>query len=160
MQRKKNIACYIRYLPVYGCVSTGLIYSGIGVVAILSFLKIKDGGADESSLLAFLHEYFAGRIAFWVIFLGTVCYVVWRIFESIKDPYAYGQDIKAIAKRAGIAVSTIPDVLIALTGMQILAGTGSMAALLSCARWQHPCSNNNGARSCLLQQESSPASLP
>ena len=126
MRRKKNIASYIKYLPVYGCVSTGLIYLGIGIVAILSFLRIKDGGADESSLLAYLHEYFAGKVAFWIILLGTVCYVAWRIFESIKDPYAYGRDTKGIARRIGIAVSTVPDALIALTGIQILIGTGNI----------------------------------
>lgn len=126
MHRKKTTAAYIKYLPVYGCVSTGLIYLGIGVVAILSFLKIKDGGADESSLLAYLHEYFIGQIIFWVIMLGIVCYVVWRIFESIKDPYAYGTDASGIAKRTGIAMSTIPDALITMAGIQILMGVGNI----------------------------------
>ena len=127
MKRRKTIRYYINYLPVYGCLSTGLIYCGIGIIAILSFLKIKEGGADESSLLAYLHEYSAGKIVFWLILLGTLCYVCWRIFESIKDPYGYGSDMKGIARRAGIAMSTVPDALIALTGIQIILGTSDIA---------------------------------
>lgn len=113
-------------MPVYGCFSTGLIYFGIGVIAILSYLQIKHGGADESSLLAFLHKSFTGKIIFWAILFGTLCYVIWRIFESIRDPYGYGTSLKGMALRTGIAMSTIPDALIALTGVQILLGAGNI----------------------------------
>ena len=126
MHHKRNIRSYVRYLPLYGCVSTGLIYFGIGVIAILSFLKLKDGGADESSLLAYLNEYPIGKIAFWLILVGTLCYVFWRIFESIKDPYGYGRELTGIARRTGIAVSTIPDALIAFTCIQIIMDKGNI----------------------------------
>jgi len=124
--RGKKSKRIIEYLPVYGCYSTGIIYLGIGVIAILSYLKIKKGGADESSLLAFLHDHLIGKIFFWMILLGTVCYIIWRIFETIQDPYAYGNDAKGIAKRSGIAMSTIPDILIVFAAIQILAGTGNV----------------------------------
>ena len=113
---------YVNFLPVYGCISTGIIYVGVGAIAILSFLKIKHGGADESSLLAFLNHYFAGKIVFWLILAGTVSYVAWRIFESFKDPYGYGKGLKGIATRSGIAMSTLPDILIALTALKITGG--------------------------------------
>ena len=126
MPDKRSIKSFVKYLPVYGCFSTGLIYVGVGVIAILSYLQIKKGGADESSLLAFLHESFMGKIIFWAILLGTLCYVTWRIFESIKDPYGYGNSVKGMALRTGIAMSTIPDALITLTGIQVLLGAGNI----------------------------------
>lgn len=126
MPDKHSIKSFVKYLPVYGCFSTGLIYVGIGVIAILSYLQLKKGGADESSLLAFLNESFAGKIVLWAILLGTLCYVIWRIFESIRDPYGYGKSLKGMALRTGIAMSTIPDALIALTGVQILLGAGNI----------------------------------
>lgn len=122
-QNKKSI---IKYLPVYGCYSTGIIYVGIGVIAILSFLKIRDGGADESSLLAILNDSVVGKIFFWLILLGTASYVVWRIFETIRDPYQYGNDAKGIARRTGVAMSTVPDILIVFTAIQVLAGSGNI----------------------------------
>lgn len=115
---------YIRYLPMYGCISTGVIYLGIGVIAILSFMRIKDGGADETSLLAFLDEYIAGSILVWIILFGTVSYVVWRIFEAINDPYRYGNDARGLARRTGIGLSSVADALIAYSAMQVLLGSG------------------------------------
>src|SRR5687768_13835483 len=116
----------IGYLPAYGCISTSLIYFAIGLIAILSFLKIKQGGADESSLVAFLNDYFVGRIFVWIILLGTVSYITWRIIESIQDPYKYGKTAKGLILRIGIALSTIPDILIAYTASQSLFGKKNM----------------------------------
>lgn len=126
MSRSDSRWSFVRYLPVYGCWSTGIIYVSVGVIAVLSFLRVRKGGADESSLLAILNDHVAGKILFWVILCGTVCYVVWRIFESIKDPYAYGKRLKGIALRSGIAMSTIPDALLAFSAVSILMGTGNI----------------------------------
>ena len=112
----------IRYLPVYGCISTGMIYLGIGVVAILSLLRLKDGGADESSLLAFLNEYTLGKIFIWIILVGTLCYIVWRIYEAFADPYQYGKSGIGILKRIGIGLSTVADILIVYSAVEILLG--------------------------------------
>ena len=77
------------YLPIYGCLSTGLSYVGVGTIAMLSFLKVRDGGADESSMLAILNEALIGKLLLWVIMIGAACYIVWRIFEAVTDPYGY-----------------------------------------------------------------------
>lgn len=126
MQSREKKKSKVRFLPIYGCISTGLIYTGIGVIAILSFLKIKQGGADESSLLAFLNNYVIGKVVVWIILLGTVSYIAWRIFETIKDPYEYGKEAKGIALRTGIALSTIADAFIAYSAIQVLLGTGNI----------------------------------
>jgi hypothetical protein len=104
------------------CFSTGIMYVAIGVIAILSFLKIRHGGADESSLVALLNDFAIGKVFFWIILLGTVSYIIWRIYESIKDPYDYGNSTKGIVLRIGVALSTIPDALIAYCAILILLG--------------------------------------
>lgn len=121
--RKKKI---VHYLPVYGTASTGLIYAAIGVIAILSFLQIKQGGADEGSLMEFLDDYFWGKIIIWVILLGMLSYVVWRIFEAIKDPYMYGKSWRGFGRRIGIALSSLADAFIAYAAIQVLLGTGNI----------------------------------
>jgi hypothetical protein len=123
----KTTKRFIRFLPIFGCVSTGLIYLGIGTVAILSFFKLKDGGADESSLLAFLNEYLLGKILVWIILLGTVGYVLWRLYESIADPYGYGRSFTGFSKRVGIALSSIADVFIAHSAIVILLGSSNVS---------------------------------
>ena len=116
---------FIHYLPVYGCIATGIIYGAIGVIAILSFLKIVDGGADENSFLAKLHKSMLGTIFIWIILLGTISYIIWRIYEAIYDPYGYGKEAKGIAKRTGIALSTVADILIAYAALQVILGTAN-----------------------------------
>jgi heme/copper-type cytochrome/quinol oxidase subunit 2 len=123
MPSKKHTGSIIKYLPVYGCISTGIIYVAVGVIAILSFLKLKHGGADESSLLVFLHRSIVGSILIWIILIGTICYIIWRIYESIKDPYGYGANMKGRLLRLAIALSVIPDLLIAYTAIATLLGS-------------------------------------
>src|SRR5688572_27057924 len=127
MQRKtKKKRTLVHYLPVYGSVATGLTYVTIGTIAMLSFLKIRDGGADESSMVAILYETIAGTILVWIILLGTISYIAWRIYETIKDPYGYGNDIRGKIKRTGIALSTVADALIIYATVKILLGIGNI----------------------------------
>jgi hypothetical protein len=125
MKGTKQKRSFAHYFAMYGNISTGVVYSAIGVIAILSFLKLKEGGADESNLVAYLNNYFAGRIAVWFILLGMVSYIIWRVYEVISDPYGYGKDAKGLATRTGIALSTIADALIAFAALQALFGIGA-----------------------------------
>lgn len=120
---KKKI---IHILPVYGSIATGIVYAAIGVIAILSFLKVRHGGADESSLLLILNNSILGKFFIWIILLGTVCYIVWRFYETITDPYGYGAGMKGLARRAGIALSTVADILIVYAAIRVLLGTSSI----------------------------------
>lgn len=126
MQEREKNKNFIHYLPIYGCFATGLIYSAIGVIAILSFLKLKDGGADESRLFAFLNGFFIGKILVFVILGGTASWIIWRFYETINDPYRYGKNLRGIAKRTGVAISTVADILIAYAAFRFLVGTGNL----------------------------------
>lgn len=119
---------WVHYLPELGSMATGFLYGGIGVIALLSFFKIRDGGADESSLLLVLNDSIVGKIIVIGILTGTSCYIVWRIYEAINDPYQYGLSGKGIARRTGIALSTVADALIVFAGIRVLLGTSHIQA--------------------------------
>lgn len=123
MKKKRTI---IHYLPVYGSIATGIIYLGIGVIALLSFFKVRHGGADESSMLAILNDYIVGKILIWIILLGTVCYIAWRFYEAIKDPYGYGREMKGVTRRIGIGLSSVADMLIVYAAIRILLGASQV----------------------------------
>ena len=110
----------LKMLTAVGCFSTGIIYIAVGVIAILSFLKLKQGGADESSFFVLLNRYIAGRILNWLIVLGAVCFIIWRFYEAFKDPKGIGKDAKGIFIRAGAAFSSGADAFIALSVLQAL----------------------------------------
>jgi hypothetical protein len=123
MKIKKDL---LHYLPEFGCMATGVLYGGIGVIALLSFFKVREGGADESSILLVLNDFVLGKIAIFLILSGTACYVAWRIYETIADPYHYGRTWKGIARRAGIALSTAADALVTYAGVRVLLGVGDI----------------------------------
>ncbi len=114
----KNI--FLKVLTLVGCWSTGIIYTSIGVIAILSFLKLKQGGADESSFFVLLNAFFVGRVINWIIILGGVCFVVWRFYEAFQDPYKVGNDKSGILLRTGAAFSSFADAFIAFTALQAI----------------------------------------
>jgi hypothetical protein len=105
-------------LTLVGCISTGIIYGSIGVIAILSFLKLKNGGADENSFFALLNGFALGQVLNWVIVAGAACFVIWRFYEALGDPHKIGRDAKAILLRAGAAFSSGADAFIALSVLQ------------------------------------------
>lgn len=107
---------------MYGCIATGIVYAAIGAIALLSFFKLRHGGADENSLLVILNHYIIGKVLVWIILLGTLCYIVWRFIETIRDPYGYGKNWKGITKRTGIALSTVADMLIVYAAIRVSLG--------------------------------------
>jgi hypothetical protein len=123
-KRKQNLI--IHYLPVYGCIATGIIYASIGIIAILSFFRLKNGGADENRFFAFLSSFLIGKIVVAIILIGTLSYIVWRFYEAIKDPYDYGKSFMGIVKRSGISLSTIADIQIVFSAFRFLAGWGNV----------------------------------
>lgn len=116
--RKKLIS----WLPKLGCISTGILYCGIGTIALLSFFKVRHGGADESSMMMVLNDFIVGQVLILVMLGGTACYVAWRFYEVIADPYNYGNEWKGKILRVGIALSTTADALVLIAGVRVLLG--------------------------------------
>ena len=117
-QRKRTVL--LKVLTLVGCFSTGIIYVAIGSIAILSFFKLKKGGADESSFFVLLDGFLAGRILNWMIIFGAICFIIWRFYEAIKDPHKTGNDAKAMVLRMGTAFSSVADAVIVLSVFQAL----------------------------------------
>lgn len=118
--KKRIKRILLKTLTLVGCFSTGIIYGSIGVIALLSFLKLKKGGADEGSFMVLLDGFLAGRILNWLIIFGAICFILWRFYEAFKDPYNLGNNAKGILLRTGAAFSSIADAFIALSALQAL----------------------------------------
>jgi hypothetical protein len=112
----------VRYLAWGGSVAIGLVYIGIGTIAMLSLLRLKDGGADEDSMLEFLTELPAGWIVVWGILIGMLCYIAWRLYEAIANPFQLPATAKGISMRIGTALSGVAYAIIALSAVQALLG--------------------------------------
>jgi len=94
----------------------------LGVIALLSLLRLKQGGADEASLLKFLEDVPWGKVIIALILAGMLAYITWRIYEAITDPYAYGRNGKGVMIRLITAFSAVSDALIAWPASESLLG--------------------------------------
>lgn len=79
-------------------------------------------------MLAILDDYLIGKIFIWIILLGTVAYIAWRFYETIADPYGYGNTPRGIARRTGVALSTVADLLIVYAAIRVLMGNDHFQA--------------------------------
>ena len=126
MYSSKKKLPIVHYLAVWGCISTGIIYSAIGIIALLSFFKLKEGGADEGSLLVYIDRFIIGKVFIWIIMLGMISYILWRFYETFQDPYGYGKSFKGITRRSITALSSLADAMIAYSAVQALLGKGGI----------------------------------
>jgi NADH:ubiquinone oxidoreductase subunit 6 (subunit J) len=58
--------------------------------------------------------------------VGTACYIAWRIYEAVTDPYGYGKDFRGLGKRSGIVLSTFADLLIVYSAIKVLLEIGDI----------------------------------
>ncbi len=114
---------FIRFLPIFGCISTGVVYTGIGIIAILSLLRLKNGGASANSMMAVLKNFTGGTFVIGAILLGMLSYITWRLYECVKDPYNYGKTWKGLTRRTGIALSSFADAFIGYSALIVLLGS-------------------------------------
>ncbi len=114
----------MKILARYGSVCIGGVYIFVGVIAMLSLLRVVDGGADEDSVLEMLHRSWVGEVLLWIILSGIVSYMAWRFFEAFADPLQHGNDTRGVLKRIGIAGAAAAYGAIAWSGIQATIGAG------------------------------------
>ncbi len=115
----------VRVLTRIGCVSIGIVYTLVGVLAILNLLGLAEEEADEEGVMNFVVKQPLGELMLWCIAVGLLGYVFWRFYEAFKDPYDYGKDYKGLATRIGIALTGVAYAAISMTAFQELLGGDS-----------------------------------
>lgn len=89
-----------------GYSARGVIYLIIGFFAILA---ATGGGSEKGSkgaIQTLLGQPF-GTVLVWVLIIGLVGYVIWRLIQAILDTDDHGVDPKALAIRTSLFVSAI-----------------------------------------------------
>jgi hypothetical protein len=103
IEQNEKYKPYAEKLAVYGCYSIAAVYILVGVMAILSFLGILVAKADEERIVGVLLELPLGWLIIVLIVAGMAGYVIWRIFESVTDPYNFGNDLEELPKEWELA---------------------------------------------------------
>lgn len=125
MAVKERYRHIVHILARYGCFSIGMVYLTVGIIAILSFLKMSKDAADEARMVEILMDLPLGEVLLWIMIIGLGGYIAWRVFEAVTDPYEMGGDSFGLAKRTGIALSGLGYVIVAYTAIQIITGNSN-----------------------------------
>ena len=92
-------------LAVLGYTSKGVVYALTGLLALFSALNIGGQKAGKLAVIDYLENKPLGNILIFTLGIGLICYSIWRIFESLKDPEKIGNDTRGIIKRIGFLIS-------------------------------------------------------
>jgi len=108
-----------------GCCAIGTVYVLIGVGAMLALLRIAAPAADEQRILHRILELPLGGALIGAVALGTLAYILWLIFDAVFDPYGFGDGLKGMAERIGIALTTVTYGKIGWSAVKALMGSGA-----------------------------------
>jgi hypothetical protein len=100
----RNAGSGLEKLARLGYASKGTVYGIIGALTAVEALHRRKHAADKNQAFAFvLHQPF-GRLLMLVIAIGLTGYAVWRIISGFTDSDDRGNDLKALAVRAGSTI--------------------------------------------------------
>nr|WP_272212233.1 DUF1206 domain-containing protein [Marinicella sp. W31]MDC2878144.1 DUF1206 domain-containing protein [Marinicella sp. W31] len=110
---------WIRHLARTGYFARGLVYTIIGLFAVLAAIGAAENKDTEGALQTLLQQPF-GAVLIAALIVGLVSYGVWRLFQSIMDPDDHGLGVKGLAVRAGLLSSAVTYGLLALYALSLV----------------------------------------
>jgi hypothetical protein len=89
-----------------GYAARGFVYLSVGLVAFLAATgRTPEAESAQSSLIQAWADWPAGVALVWLTAFGLCGFAVWRLLQSVFDADREGSSPKALAKRAGQALS-------------------------------------------------------
>ncbi|SEK67067.1 protein of unknown function [Roseovarius nanhaiticus] len=105
----------------------GLVYLTVGALALWAVFW---GGAAQGTqnALADLKQVTFGYVALWLIGLGLIAYMVWRLIDAAMDLEDEGSDAKGIFARLAQAVTGLIHGILGLSIIRLGMGQGGSGA--------------------------------
>ena len=107
---------WIKPLARAGYSARGGVYFIVGLFAVLAAFDAGEKTDTEGALQKLLSQPF-GSVLVWIIIVGLVGYVIWRLIQSLFDTDDHGWTPKGLAVRAGLLTSA--GTYLVLTGFAL-----------------------------------------
>lgn len=117
----------LKWVMRAGYGARGLIYTTVGLLALLAAFTTTQAEGTQDALVTLRAQPF-GRLALWVIGLGLIAYMVWRIVAGIADVEDHGADAKGLISRAGQVVTGLLHAGVGLSVLSLARGGGDGSA--------------------------------
>ncbi|MBX3479378.1 MAG: DUF1206 domain-containing protein [Caulobacter sp.] len=105
-----------------GYAARGFVYLSVGALAALAAVELARAPAGSRGAVAALTDWPLGRLWIAVIAGGLIGFAVWRALQSVFDADRQGRDPKALARRAGQAISGLVYGGLAWSLLELLDG--------------------------------------
>jgi hypothetical protein len=108
----------------FGIGTKGAVYLLIG--GLTAWAAFGGGGkkTGSSGAMEYLIKQPFGQILLWIVVLGLLGYVFWRMYQTFADPEDKGDDKKGIARRIGYFSSGIFYCFLIYSTVSMLLGSG------------------------------------
>jgi hypothetical protein len=125
IETKKELKPWIRRFGRFGYMVKGIVYAMIGILAVMAALGLGGKTTGTSGMFQSLAGIPVGEWLLWLIGIGLIGYIIWKVIEVIKDPGNKGHDAKGLISRAGCLVSAIIYGSISFNAIKIAIHAGS-----------------------------------
>ncbi|QFT60414.1 hypothetical protein FIU94_16410 [Sulfitobacter sp. THAF37] len=113
----------LKWVMRAGYGARAMIYATIGILAIFAAFSSVEASGTKDSLQTLRAQPF-GIIALWMIGIGLLGYMVWRVIAGIADVEDHGTDAKGIVARAGQVTTGLIHAGIGVSVLSLAMGTG------------------------------------
>jgi hypothetical protein len=120
-----HVSRWIIYLARAGYTARGVVYVLIGGLALLSALGHGGETTDSKGALESLMQSPGGWAVLIVVGVGLVGHALWRFVQAVLDPDGLGKDLKGVVTRAGMAISGLTHLALAVSAISLGVGHAS-----------------------------------
>lgn len=106
-----------------GYAAKGIVYSVVGVLAVMFVLGEGGGLTDNKGAIQKISAQPFGIALVWLVAAGLLCYAIWNAVRATLDPANVGTDKKGLVKRFGYGLSAVWHVLLAVYAGQLAYGS-------------------------------------
>ncbi|MGM7700602.1 DUF1206 domain-containing protein [Pseudalkalibacillus sp. Hm43] len=124
-QAQNDVKPWIRWFARFGYFSKGSVYILIGVLSMLAAAGVGGKTTDSSGAFASVASKPFGEVLLWIVGVGLIGYVCWRLIQTFWDPENKGNSLKGIGARIGYLISGIIYGGLALKAFKVAMHAGS-----------------------------------
>jgi len=119
------IADHLPALARAGYAARGIIYVIVGSLAALAAWGSGGQTTDGKGALVELLNAPFGKVLLGLVAVGLICYAGWRSAQALLDADAHGTDASGLAVRAGLGVSAVIHLGLAMFAISLITGWGT-----------------------------------
>ncbi|KJS74846.1 MAG: membrane protein [Pseudomonas sp. BICA1-14] len=114
-----NVTRGVVWLARSGYAARGAVYVIVGFFAVMAALGSGETVDTRGAVQQLLGEPF-GAILLWLVVIGLLAHVAWRLTQGIGDTDRHGHDAKGLLIRTGLVSSGVVNLLLALFTLSML----------------------------------------